>query len=145
MTGNAQERYLEIKVRTATPGQLVGMLYAGACRFAKLARESLDAGDLEKTNHYILRAEAIVEELNYTLDMEKGGEIAKNMRSLYNYILERLLEANVKKSKEILNEVIDMLESMRETWNQMLEQANPSRPYIQTARATDSSLNIAVE
>ena len=145
MTGSAQERYLEIKVRTATPGQLVSMLYAGASRFAKLARESLDAGDLEKTNHYILKTEAIIEELNYSLDMEKGGEIAKNLRSLYDFIMERLLTANVKKSKEILAEVIELLEDLQQTWNQMLEQANPSRPYIQTAKATDSSLNIAVE
>lgn len=49
-----------------------------------------------KTNHYILKTEAIIEELNYSLDMEKGGEIAKNLRSLYDFIMERLLTANVK-------------------------------------------------
>jgi flagellin-specific chaperone FliS len=59
--------------------------------------------------------------------------------------MERLLTANVKKSKEILAEVIELLEDLQQIWNQMLEQANPSRPYIQTAKATDSSLNIAVE
>ena len=49
-----------------------------------------------KPNHYILKTEAIIEELNYSLDMEKGGEIAKNLRSLYDFIMERLLTANVK-------------------------------------------------
>jgi flagellar protein FliS len=146
MSVAGQDRYLEIKVQTATPGQLVSMLYAGAIRFAKLARESIEAGELEKTNHNLLRVEAIVEELNITLDLEKGGEVASNLRRLYNYLSERLIQANLKKSKEIVVEVIGLLESMQETWSQVLQQTSArNRPYLQTAKATTSSFNIAVE
>mgnify|MGYP000862975516 CR=1 FL=1 len=147
MTTAGQDRYLQIKVQTATPGQLVSMLYAGAIRFAKLAKESLAAGDLEKANTNILRVQEIVEELNLTLDLEKGGEIAANLRNLYTYMLERLLQANLKKSNEILNEVIGLLETMQDTWRQVVQQtvAKSTRPFVQTAKATNSSFNIAVE
>lgn len=147
MTTAGQDRYLEIKVQTATPGQLVNMLYAGAIRFAKLAREGIDAGDIETTNTNILKVQDIVEELNLTLDMEKGGEIAANLRSLYTYILERLLQANLKKSKDIINEVIGLLENMQETWSQVVQKTatKTTRPYVQATKATNSSFNIAVE
>lgn len=146
MVNENLDRYLQIKVQTASPEQLISMLYDGAIRFAKQAREELESGDLEKANATIQRVQDIVEELNVSLDTEKGGEIAANLRKLYLYISDLLVEANIKKDSEPLCTAIKLLDSMRETWKETVQKTNENgRPNIQKHKTTTGSLNIAVE
>ena len=139
------DRYLEIKVQTASPGQLVNMLFDGAIRFSKQAKEEIVRGDLAKSNAAIQRAQDIVEELNISLDTQKGGEIAANLRKIYLYLSEQLVEANIKKDAKVLDNVTELLKSLRDTWKEVMQKSIGGRQYVQTARATDSSFNIAVE
>ena len=147
MTTENLDRYLEIKVQTASPGQLVNMLYDGAIRFSKQAKEQMENSDLENANSSIQRVQDIVEELNVSLDTDKGGEIAANLRKIYLYISEQLVEANIKKDVKVLDNVIELLESMRETWKEIMLKSNGinGRPNVQRHSTTTSSLNLAVE
>lgn len=117
---NPYAQYQENAVNSAEPGELTLMLYNGALKFNKLAVEYMDKKDIEKTNYYIQRVQKIITELLVTLN--PGYEISKNLASLYDYINRRLIEANVKKDKNILLEVQEFLEELRNTWGEALKQ-----------------------
>jgi flagellar secretion chaperone FliS len=125
------DAYRKVATQTATPAHLVLMLYDGAIGFLERALagfESADARDLNQTvNNNIVRAQAILIEMNATLDMEAGGEISANFRRLYNYLITRLREANHKKNKEPLQETITRLRILRDSWAQMLRNG-PNTP-----------------
>ncbi|MCL0028210.1 flagellar export chaperone FliS [Peptococcaceae bacterium] len=112
-------QYQKNEINSAEPGQLTLMLYNGAVKFNKLAIKSVEEKNIEKANHYIQRVQAIILELMATLKPE--FEISKNLMSLYDYINRRLIEANVKKDKQILMEVHELLEELRDTWSQALK------------------------
>lgn len=113
---NGLQAYQNIAVTTQSRGRLVVMLYEGAIRFLKLAMKEIDTGDFEAKGKYLSKAQDIIFELNAVLDMDGGGEIAQNLRSLYIYMSRRLSEANVSLDKEILNEVIALLEELNNSW-----------------------------
>jgi len=83
------------------------MLFDGAIRFAHQAREHIEKGELEQANERLLRAQDIVTELTVSLDLDTG-EIAQNLYLLYTYIYERLVQANIKKDLEQLDEAVNM-------------------------------------
>ena len=113
--------YAEKTVETATPAKLVEMLYSGAINFLSQAIKAIAEKQFDLTNEKILRVEDIIMELNVSLDMEKGGEISKNLRALYNYIYKQLLEANIKKDVYTLEECKGYLEDLRETWMEAMK------------------------
>ncbi|MDB6020633.1 MAG: Hpt protein [Pedosphaera sp.] len=123
---NPWQSYRKVATQTATPGQLVLMLYEGALGFLERGLAGFDLTDpLEfnlTINNNILRAQAIIHEINVRLDMERGGEIATNFRRLYNYFHRRLNEANTHKMREPLAEVITHLRVLRDSWAEMLRQ-----------------------
>jgi len=100
------------------------MLYDGAIRFLEKGLTGFEFSDpleFNRTiNNNILRAQAIILEMNERLDMEKGGEIAENFRRLYCYFYRRLQEANMRKKKAPVEEVIRLLNDLREGWAEML-------------------------
>jgi flagellar protein FliS len=108
--------YIEKAIETATPAKLVEMLYTGAMNFLAQANKAIAENDMSLANDKIMRVQDIVMELNISLDMEKGGEISKNLRSLYNYMYKRLLDANMKKDLKIIGEITDYLKELRDTW-----------------------------
>lgn len=108
--------YAERTVETATPAKLVEMLYSGAINFLTQAVKAIDQQQYDVANEKIMRVEDIIMELNVSLDMEKGGEISKNLRALYNYMYKQLLEANTKKDISALEECKNYLNDLRETW-----------------------------
>jgi flagellar protein FliS len=124
------QSYRKIATQTATPGQLVLMLYEGALGFLERGLAGFDLADPLEFNltisNNVLRAQAIIQEINVRLDMERGGEIADNFRRLYNYFQRRLREANTKKAREPLAEVITHLRVLRDSWAEMLRQATGS-------------------
>jgi len=132
---NPWQSYRKVATQTATPGQLVLMLYEGAIGFLERGVAGfnlLDPLEFNQTiSNNIVRAQAIIQEINTRLDMERGGEIATNFRRLYNYLYRRLNEANAKKQREPMDEVIGHLRVLRDSWSEMLRQA--PQPQLQAA------------
>lgn len=112
-------------VLTASPGQLVLMLYDGALRFLGHARDSLQAPDenprrIEFINTNLLKAQNILAELQSCLNHEAGGDHAANLDRLYDYYLRRLFEANLRKKAEPVIEVEKLVRELRDGWAEML-------------------------
>ncbi|MFL2924150.1 MAG: flagellar export chaperone FliS [Limisphaerales bacterium] len=119
------QSYKTISLETAPPGQLVLMLFDGAIKFlerAKLGFGIEDPVEMNETVHNnITRAQDIINELNSTLDMDQGGEVAVVLRDLYVYLDNRLFESNIRKELEGVQEVIDRLSTVQAGWSEMLE------------------------
>ncbi|HXD01243.1 MAG TPA: flagellar export chaperone FliS [Verrucomicrobiae bacterium] len=139
---NPWQSYRKVATQTASPGQLVLMLYEGAIRFSEQALAGFEhRGDplaFNLTiNNNIHRAQAIIMELNAVLNMRGGGEVAANFRRLYLYMDRRLREANIRKQKEPIEEVIMRLRVIRDSWAEMLQQrpqgVNQNQGELQTA------------
>jgi flagellar secretion chaperone FliS len=113
---NGIDTYRQTTVGTQSSGRLVVMLYDGAIKFLRLAIRELEAGDFAAKGQYINRAQDIINELNMVLNMETGGEISANLRSLYVFMNRHLRQANVKRSPEMIEEVIKLLEEMNQSW-----------------------------
>lgn len=123
---NPWQSYRKVAVQTASPGHLVLMLYDGAISFLEKSLTGFNFKDPlefnETINNNVIRAQAIIHEMNARLDMERGGEIADNFRKLYNYFFRRLQQANLKKNREPIEEVIGHLRGLRDSWAEMLRQ-----------------------
>jgi flagellar protein FliS len=107
-------------VETASPEQLTLMCYDGALRFMRRAARALDASDRTDASYSIGRAQAIVNELNVTLDMEAGGEISTNLRSLYLFVNRHLTDAIVADDSSKIRESIDLIGELRDAWAQAM-------------------------
>jgi flagellar protein FliS len=110
------QAYQSSSVFTATPEQLVVMLFDGALRFSRRAAAAWDGGDRPAATAAVARATAIVNELNVTLDMEAGGEIAENLRALYTFMTRHLFEAVRDDDPAKVREVARMLMELREAF-----------------------------
>lgn len=113
--------YANNKVMTASPAELTLMLYEGAIKFANLAIDAVEARDVQKAHDNIMKVENIIEEFQSTLDHKYP--VAKDFDEVYNYLMLRLREANMKKDKEILEEVLKHLRTMRDTWKEVMRLA----------------------
>ena len=117
----AYQKYRHTQISTANPGKLVLMLYQGGIKFLNLAKKSIQDNNIEDTNNYIVRVQNIVLELMDTLDMDKGGQISQNLYNLYEYMNHRLVQANIKKDVEIIEEVSELLKDLKDTWKEILD------------------------
>ncbi|HEY8464806.1 MAG TPA: flagellar export chaperone FliS [Bacillota bacterium] len=118
MFENPYQRYLQVQLETSSPVELIIKLYDGAIRFISQGAKALQQKDYIQANTCLLRAERIIDELNINLNMD-GGEVAKNLRSLYFFFNQTLITANVKKDGRDLPKIIAMLTSLREAWHQI--------------------------
>jgi len=114
-------QYLKTKVLTASPEELQLMLYDGAIRFGEQARVAIEKQEIESSYNLIVRVENIVLELTNSMKDEIAPETCANMRRLYVYCYEQLVEANVKKTIEPLNNALKVLRNLRETWILLME------------------------
>lgn len=121
------QQYRQNAVLTADPGRLTLMLYQGAVKFIRHAKECAVAGDIPGAHQACLRAQDILLHLLGTVDT--GLEIGKNLAALYDYMYRRLVEANVKKEAAILEEVAGLLEELTGAWEKALKMnaANAAR------------------
>jgi len=103
-------------VTTQPRGQLVVMLYDGAIKFLRQAIEQIEAGDPGAKGTLITRAVDIINELDATLNMEAGGEIAESLHRLYDFMRRHLFQANSRQDPEMIREVISLLEELNEGW-----------------------------
>ncbi len=119
---NRLHTYKASAVHTATPGMLVLMLLDGGIKCLNIAINAFGSADpleLNLTIHNNLtRTQDIIRELRMALDLEKGGDLAGRMESLYHYFDRRLHEANIKKDKAIVEEVLRHMDGLRDAWNQ---------------------------
>jgi len=115
MNPYARSSYQAQAAETAGPAQLVLMLYDGALSAVARARQ---AHDLQTINRELLRAQDIVTELSVTLDHERGGPMAGNLAALYQFCLDRLVEANVNKDVDDLDAVSSLLQGVRDAWDE---------------------------
>lgn len=118
------QSYRQVSTKTAPPGQLVVMLYDGAIRFLECALTGFAFEDPLEFNstisNNIFRAQQILTELNGSLDMERGGEIATTLRRLYYYMDAQLTQSNLKKTRDGIDESIRHLTGLRDAWREML-------------------------
>lgn len=116
--------YKEASVKTASQGRLVVLLYEEAVKQLTLASSLFNQNlkvpvkDIERFGKCILKTQEILTELQVSLDMEKGGEIAKNLMSLYIFFNKQLTDANIKKDKTIIDSVLKMMSELCESWRQ---------------------------
>ena len=122
---NYQNAYKKASVNTLDQNKLIIMLYDGAIKNANFAVEYMKSGEIEKVHDSLIKTKNIVTELLATLNMENGGEIAKNLKSLYSYMFSLLIEANMEKKSEPVLNVIDLLKELRGAWVQISEKKKP--------------------
>lgn len=108
---------------TASPERLVVMLYDGAIRFLHQAAAAIRASDPVLAHDRLRRAEAIIDELNYTLDLDRGGEVADRLRAIYLFCRRRLLECNLRRDADGVVEVAKLLGELRESWERVADGA----------------------
>ena len=119
---NPYEQYQRNKVLTATPAEVTLMLYEGAIKFCIIAIMAIENNEMEKAHNNIMKTQRIIEEFRNTLDRQY--EVAEDFDRIYVYVLRRLFEANVRKDKEILEEVNGHLRSLRDTWKEVMKKCN---------------------
>ena len=115
---NAYAQYNNSKVLTATPAELTLMLYEGAIKFCNIAEIAMEQKDIQKAHVNIVKTQKIVEYLRQTLDMKYP--VAKDFENIYVYLEGQLVQANVKKDKEILEECLGHLREVRDTWKEVM-------------------------
>ena len=120
-------QYLKTKVLTASAEELQLMLYDGAIRFGEQARVAIENQEIENSYNLIVRAENIILELTNSMKDEIAPETCANMRRLYVYCYEQLVEANVKKTIKPLNNALKVLRHVRETWVLLIEKIKEER------------------
>ena len=115
---NAYSNYNNNKVLTASPAELTLMLYEGAIKFINIAIVALEQKNIEKAHINIVKTEKIIDHLRITLDMKYP--VAQDFERIYEYLSRRLVEANMQKDKEILEEVCSHLRTVRDTWKEVM-------------------------
>jgi flagellar secretion chaperone FliS len=128
------QAYRQLSVQAASPLELVVMLYDGAITALLRAIDAIERHDIEGKCRHLNRAIAIVLQLEGTLNLELGGEIARNLQGFYDYSRTKITKANVENSAEILRPLIEYFTSLRDAWKQ-----GEQRLTIQESQGQDSS------
>ena len=115
---NAYAQYNNNKILTASPAELTLMLYDGAIRFCNIAETAIEMKDVQKAHNNIIKVQRIIDYLRQTLDMKY--KVAEDFERIYVYLSERLVEANIKKDKEIVAEVNGHHHEVRDTWKEVM-------------------------
>ncbi len=121
MQMNAALTYQNNKINTATPAELTLMLYEGMIKFCNIAIHSIQERDMGKANLNIIKVEKIITHLRATLDFKYP--VAKDFDNVYDYLYSRLITANIHKDTEILEEVLEHIRGMRDTWKEVMRLA----------------------
>lgn len=115
---NAYNQYKQNSVNFASKDQLLLMLLDGAVKFVKIGRQAMVDKNYHKCNENLKKTQDVFYELMITLDLNKAGEWGPNMLSVYKYIVDSLVKANVKKDLEMLDKTIPLIEDVKNTWNE---------------------------
>lgn len=121
LSNNGYAAYANNKVMTASKAELTLMLYEGAIKFCNIAIAAVDEHDIEKAHTNIVKVERIIEEFQATLNYKYP--VAKDFNNVYEYLHQQLTQANIKKDKETLEEVLKHLRTMRDTWKEVMHKS----------------------
>ena len=143
---NALSTYKETRIKTASQGQLIIMLYSEAVRQLDLALDLLetsdsrkrDPGRIEKISKAVVKTQEIVAELMVSLDFEQGGDIARNLFSLYTWFNRELMEANINQDKQRISSVRYLIDELRGAWQEIA-----ATNAVETANREILGVNIA--
>ena len=113
-----------MEIKTATPEMVIVKLYEGALRFLRQARAHQESGQVAGRVTAIAKALAIVNELQRSLNLAQGGDIARNLDALYFYVTDRLLEANVRGTVQPIDDASGVLSTLNEAWVQISKGAS---------------------
>lgn len=120
-------QYKQNEIETASPEKILILLYDGAIRFLVKAKGAMAENDVQETHNNLIAAQNIVLEFMSSLDMENGGDLAKRLYNLYDYFYNTLVQANMNKDMKKVNEVLEHLKSLRETWRKAINIANAEK------------------
>lgn len=120
------KEYKKTQIETATPEKILIMLYDGAIQYLNVAKAAIESdkktpGRIQKVHDNIMASQRIITEFMNTLDMDIGGEVAQNLYDLYSYLYRRLVQANIKKDADMVEEVLRHLKGLRDTWIQAID------------------------
>jgi flagellar protein FliS len=116
---NAYNSYKANSVNFASKEQLLLMLLEGAVKYAKIGRQAIEDKDIEKSHKNITRTEDIFYELMATLDISKASEWGQNLLDVYRFVVDKLIQANLEKDVKLMDEVIPLIENIRNMWNEV--------------------------
>ena len=117
--------YANNKITTASPAELTLMLYEGAIKFCNIVITAIEEKDISKAHNNIIKVQNIIEEFQATLNHKYP--VAKDFDNVYSYLMQRLIEANIKKDAEMLQEVLGHLRTMRDTWKEVMRLAHAEK------------------
>ncbi len=138
---NPQHRYLKTQIETASQPQLLVMLFDGAVKKLHLSKKAIAEKNIEKSHTELTKVQKIFTELMIALDFEKGGDIASNLLRIYDFIYHYLVRANIKQDSSLIDEVLPIVESLRDGWTQAVDkyvkeegetESTPSEPASRT-------------
>jgi flagellar protein FliS len=121
-TKNPYAQYRQTQVTTASPNELILMLYNGGIQSLKKAKIALAGQKMDQVNEELIKSQKIITELQLSLNPDAGA-ISEQLFSLYDYMYRRLVEANLQKNEQIIDEMIDMFEQFRTMWSQVMKEA----------------------
>ncbi|MDR1045202.1 MAG: flagellar export chaperone FliS [Candidatus Adiutrix sp.] len=120
-------QYRQTQVTTVDKGRLIVLLYEGAIKFLHEAVRAEETADIPAKAHYINRALDIISELSQSLNMQDGGDIASNLKRIYQFWTGHLLKAKISRDCQALKDVIEMMESLVEAWHTVCRQAEATQ------------------
>lgn len=121
-TSNPYNAYKQNSVNMASKDQLLLMLLDGAVKYTKIARLAIEKKDIQRAHKELIRVQDIFTELMVTLDLESGS-FAKDLFNIYEFIKNKLIEANMKKDVNVIDEVLPLIEDVRDTWYEVSKKA----------------------
>jgi len=116
-------KYQEMEIQTSSPEKLILLLYDEAIKCLNQAKIKLEGKNIEEVNRLFLKTQKIIRELTCSLNLEMG-ELSIRWHNLYQYIYQRLIQANIEKNPQIIEEVLSLLQPLREAWIKAMEQVN---------------------
>lgn len=126
---NQLQTYKKVNINTMNRGKIVVMLYGGGITFLKKAKKAISEKDYYQKGKFIQKALDIVNELNISLDMEKGEDVAKNLRQIYLFLNRYLNKASIKNDPKMLDDVIEIFTSLKSAFEEII-----SRPEYSEAQ-----------
>ena len=126
---NRYQQYRQTELTTANRGKVLLMLYSGAITFLSKAKIYMEKKDYENKSRFMIKSLNIIEELNVSLDMQKGQEIAKNLQSIYHFLERYLSQANSENDPKKIDKAIEMLNSLKTAFEEILQ--NPEYQEVQ--------------
>ncbi len=122
-----QQQYLKTRIETASQPQLLLMLFDAAVKKLHIAKRAIPAKEIEKAHTELTKVQRIFTELMVALDFQQGGEIAENLLRIYDFVYHHLVKANIKQDVKMIDEVLPIVEELRQGWTKAVEKFNEER------------------